>query len=219
MNGNEENCSDFNPIVTCDQSGNPIKISGIWHFFRGSVDLSLLPDTIQDIHFNKMFTGHIDFLYLPRDLRTFSILNSQFTVDLSHMQKYQWPKNLTEIHWRNNDLFYGDLDCSELPRSLTILDIGGIKQLNAVTFRDLPPQLNAIHLDNNVLNGLDLSEALPISLKTFDLRNTEIYGEIKLQGIQKCTSLNFWVKRFVTQVCARLKVAAIDSCVSVNFFQ
>lgn len=209
----EQNCSDLQPFIGCVEG----IAKGIYFVndlrFQGTVDFSLLPDTIQYISlYGVKLTGTIDFLHLPRDLLMMYVKYSQFTADFSCMSRDQWPKHLKSMHLENNKLFVGSLDCSELPRSLNNIGVSHIN--NDIKFHDLPPRLGSILVTDSILDRLDLSEPLPESLTHFSLINIEFQGEIKLQGIRNCSSLEFVCD---LEMCSRLQKAAIISGVSVKF--
>lgn len=191
-----QNCSDFETFVRCDINGNPISVNIDLRGepFEGFVDLSLFPDTIQRLRIIKTrLTATVDFLQLPRDLKMIDIEKTQFTADFSCMQRDRWPENLEYINFGYNDLFYGRLDFSDLPRSLKYIHISRVKQLNDIVFHDLPPNLAGIFMSGNLLNNLDLSEEVPKSLSCINIASTQISGEIKLQGLCNCTSLQFMI--------------------------
>lgn len=209
-------CNDLQPFVRCDQSGNPIKIE-VYSAIRGSLDVSLFPDTIQSINIiGSELTGEIDFLRLPRDLNMLSLQTSNLKADFSLMQKDYWPKHLEHMFCSENQLFYGRLDCSKLPRSLINIRLSRMQQLNEIVFHDLPPHLEQINLNKNNLHGLDLSEALPVSMKVITLQSTKINGEIKLQGIKNCTSLKFWLLKSDSELKAKLRKAALESEIRIK---
>lgn len=209
-------CADFQPFVKCSAAGDPIAIHIVYNpNIQGLVDFSFFPDTIQNIRFiNTKLTGTIDFLHLPRDLTSFIVVKSQFTADFSQMNKNQMPQHLQRIIYGNNELWYGRFDFSKLPCSLQYISLIRMDQLHDIVFHDLPPRLEEILLNGNILNALDLSEALPETLKYFRMMNTRIRNEIKLQGIGNCTLLKF---ECLSPLCSRIQQAAAVSGVSVAF--
>lgn len=93
LNGDETNCTDWQPFVgyRYDQIEIPIGIDiDFSSELNGTIDLSLLPCTIQPIAIkDALLNGTLDFLHLPRDLLTLNLQNTHFSADFSHMKRNQ----------------------------------------------------------------------------------------------------------------------------------
>ena len=80
--------------------------------FAGSVDLTHLPDGIEDLFLqDNRFTGEIDLQHLPEDMIHLYLQNNQFTgkIDLTHL-----PKGMQRLSIANNQLT-GEIDLAHLP--------------------------------------------------------------------------------------------------------